>query len=110
MRVTSWASRPIRPNRSPAEIIKQELPIDILEFFFLTPLPGSEDHKKLALAGVPMDPDMNNYDLEHPCTAHPIMSKEEWTQVYHDTWKRYYTDEHVETVLRRGVASGLNPR
>ena len=29
------------------EIIKQELPIDILEFFFLTPLPGSEDHKKL---------------------------------------------------------------
>ena len=27
------------------EIIKRELPIDILEFFFLTPLPGSEDHK-----------------------------------------------------------------
>jgi radical SAM superfamily enzyme YgiQ (UPF0313 family) len=92
------------------EIIKRELPIDILEFFFLTPLPGSEDHKKLALARVPMDPDMNKYDLEHPCTAHPIMSKEEWTWVYHDTWKRYYTDEHVETVLRRGAASGLNPR
>ena len=28
------------------EIIKRELPIDILEFFFLTPLPGSEDHKR----------------------------------------------------------------
>src|SRR5438309_11235097 len=27
------------------EIIKRELPVDILEFFFLTPLPGSEDHK-----------------------------------------------------------------
>ena len=27
------------------EIIKRELPLDILEFFFLTPLPGSEDHK-----------------------------------------------------------------
>jgi radical SAM superfamily enzyme YgiQ (UPF0313 family) len=92
------------------EIIKRELPIDILEFFFLTPLPGSEDHKKLALARVPMDPDMNKYDLEHPCTAHPLMSKEEWIKVYHDTWKRYYTDEHVETILRRGVASGLNPR
>jgi hypothetical protein len=92
------------------EIIKRELPIDILEFFFLTPLPGSEDHKKLALARVPMDPDMNKYDLEHPCTAHPIMSKEAWIKVYYDTWKRYYTDEHVETILRRGVASGLNPR
>ncbi len=29
------------------EIIKKELPIDILEFFYLTPLPGSEDHKNL---------------------------------------------------------------
>ena len=26
------------------EIIKRELPLDLLEFFFLTPLPGSEDH------------------------------------------------------------------
>ena len=29
------------------EIIKKELPLDILEFFCLTPLPGSEDHKVL---------------------------------------------------------------
>ena len=29
------------------EIIKRELPLDILEFFILTPLPGSEDHQKL---------------------------------------------------------------
>ena len=62
------------------EIIKKELPLDILEFFFLTPLPGSEDHKNLYLKGVPMDPDMNNYDLEHVCTGHPRMSDEEWKQ------------------------------
>jgi hypothetical protein len=92
------------------EIIKKELPIDILEFFCLTPLPGSEDHKNLYLRKVAMDPDMNKYDLEHVCTAHPIMSDEAWSKVYRDAWKRYYTDEHVETVLRRGVASGLNPR
>jgi hypothetical protein len=92
------------------EIIKKELPIDILEFFCLTPLPGSEDHKILHLRGVTMDPDMNNYDLEHVCTGHPIMSKEAWLQVYRDAWRRYYTDEHVETILRRAVASGLNPK
>jgi hypothetical protein len=34
------------------DIIEKELPIDILEFFCLTPLPGSEDHKKLHAAGV----------------------------------------------------------
>jgi radical SAM superfamily enzyme YgiQ (UPF0313 family) len=92
------------------EIIKKELPLDILEFFFLTPLPGSEDHKILYLKGVPMDPDMNNYDLEHVCTAHPRMSDQAWREVYHDAWARYYTDEHVETVLRRAVVSGIKPR
>jgi len=92
------------------EIIKRELPIDILEFFFLTPLPGSEDHKTLYLKGVPMDPDMNKYDLEHVCTAHPVMSADTWRGVYRDAWARYYSDDHVETVLRRAVASGLNPR
>ena len=91
------------------EIIKKELPIDLLEFFYLTPLPGSEDHKKLYLGEVPMDPDMNKYDLEHACTAHPKMSKEEWMGTYADAWARYYTDEHVETIMRRAVASGLNP-
>jgi hypothetical protein len=91
------------------EIIKNDLPIDILEFFFLTPLPGSADHKKLYLNGVPMEPDMNKYDLEHACTAHPRMSKEEWEQVYNDAWARYYSDEHVETIFRRAAATGIRP-
>ena len=56
-------------------IIQRELPIDILEFFCLTPLPGSEDHQVLWKSGVAMDPDLNNYDVEHVCTAHPRMSQ-----------------------------------
>ncbi len=89
------------------EIIKRELPVDILEFFYLTPLPGSEDHKNLHVRGIAMDPDMNKYDLENVCTSHPIMSEETWHQVYRDAWTRYYTPEHVETVLRRARVSGL---
>jgi len=89
------------------EIIKRELPVDILEFFYLTPLPGSEDHKNLYTRGIAMDPDMNKYDLENVCTSHPIMSEETWHQVYRDAWLRYYTPEHVETVLRRARVSGL---
>ena len=110
MPAISSASRPTR-RRSIArdiEIIKKELPVDILEFFYLTPLPGSEDHKNLHTRGVPMDPDMNKYDLEHACTAHPLMSKETWKKVYADAWTRYYTDEHVETIMRRAVVSGIN--
>jgi pyruvate-formate lyase-activating enzyme len=89
------------------ETIKRELPIDILEFFFLTPLPGSEDHKTLLTRGVPMAADMNIYDLEHACTAHPRMSQQQWERAYHDAWASYYSPDHVETIMRRAFASGL---
>ena len=92
------------------EIIKRELPLDILELFCLTPLPGSADHKTLVEQGVDMDPDMNIYDLEHVCTAHPKMSKEEWIGAYRDSWERYYSFEHLETLMRRAAAFGRNPK
>jgi hypothetical protein len=57
-----------------------------------------------------MDPDMNKYDLEHACTAHPLMSKEAWERVYADAWTRYYSDAHVETIMRRAVISGISNR
>ena len=91
------------------EVIKRELPVDLLEFFYLTPLPGSEDHKKLHESGVAMDEDLNKYDLNHDVTAHPVMSRGEWRATYHAAWKTYYTDEHVETVLRRCIATGTSP-
>ena len=86
------------------EIIKRELPLDILEFFFLTPLPGSEDHKVLWQKGVWMDPDMNKYDLNHRVSHHPKMSDAEWEDAYRAAWLAYYTPEHVRTIMRRSAA------
>jgi len=91
------------------KIVQRELPLDLLEFFCLTPLPGSEDHKKLHLAGVAMDPDMNKYDLEHVTTGHATMSKAEWERAYRLAWETYYTPEHMKTVMRRAVATGISP-
>ena len=85
------------------EIIKNELPLDGLEFFCLTPLPGSEDHRTHVERDAWSEPDMNKYDLEHVTMDHPLMSKEEWQRVYRNAWKQYYTDEHVERVLRRAA-------
>ena len=90
------------------DVIKRELPVDLLEFFYLTPLPGSEDHLKLFRAGAPLDPDMNKYDLNHVCTTHPRMSREEWDRAYKLAWQRYYTIDHVETILRRVATAGAN--
>jgi radical SAM superfamily enzyme YgiQ (UPF0313 family) len=90
------------------DVIKRELPVDLLEFFYLTPLPGSEDHLKLFKAGAPLDPDMNKYDLNHICTTHPKMSREEWDRAYKMAWQRYYTIDHVETILRRVAKTRAN--
>jgi len=94
--------------RHDIEIVKHELPLDILEFFVLTPLPGSEDHKVLADKNVAMDPDLNKYDLEHIVTAHPNMSRKAWEDIYLEAWKLYYTRAHIETILKRARAKGIN--
>ncbi len=90
------------------DVVKRELPVDILEFFFLTPLPGSEDHQKLHRAGVAMDDDLNRYDLNHVTTAHSTMSRTEFERVYAAAWSRYYTLDHVETIMRRAAVSGIS--
>src|SRR3569623_729187 len=83
------------------DVIKRELPVDLLEFFYLTPLPGSEDHLKLRRAGAWLDPDLNKYDLNHICTPHPKMSREEWDRAYEEAWLSYYAIDHIEPLLRR---------
>jgi hypothetical protein len=88
-------------------IIQKELPLDIIEFFCLTPLPGSEDHQILWKKGVAMDADLNRYDVEHVCTAHPRMSRDEWEAIYHEAWSLYYTPEHMKVLLRRAAATGV---
>ncbi len=91
------------------EIIKKELPVDLLEFFFLTPFPGSEDHQKLHTAGIAMDEDLNQYDANHAVTAHPKMSKENWEETCLKAWKSFYTYEHAETIVKRAMATGTSP-
>jgi len=88
-------------------IIQRELPLDGLEFFCLTPLPGSEDHQTLWKAGVTMDDDLNTYDVEHVCTGHAKMSGDEWRNIYREAWGLYYSPEHMKTLLRRAAATGV---
>jgi hypothetical protein len=103
------------PGDTPASIerdigiIQRELPIDLLEFFILTPLPGSADHKKLHLAGAPLERDMNRYDVVHVTTPHPVMSDAELLDIYRRAWDLYYSPRHVETVLRRAKTWGYDP-
>ncbi len=92
------------------EIIKNELPLDAIYFTYLTPLPGSEDHKMLYEAGGYLDPDMNKYDLHQRVSHHPIMSDDEWEEAIDMAWKHYYTRDHMITVLKRVYGFGSNKR
>jgi hypothetical protein len=37
------------------------------------------------------------------------MSRREWEHTYRTCWRTYYSTEHIETVLRRAVATGVSP-
>jgi hypothetical protein len=94
--------------RRDIEIIQRELPLDIVEWVILTPLPGSEDHKIMWKKGDWMGPDLNNYDFEHVVANHGRMSRDEWQAIYHEAWTLYYSREHVERLMRRGAANGVS--
>jgi hypothetical protein len=98
------------PQRIAQDIatVQRELPVDLLEFFILTPLPGSAD-QALDAQGVWMDPDMNKYDLEHVTTGHSQMTAAEWQKIYRDSWDLYYSQDHIERMFRRAKASDIKP-
>jgi radical SAM superfamily enzyme YgiQ (UPF0313 family) len=103
------------PNDTPERLardiktVQDELAIDLLEFFILTPLPGSADHQQLSKDGIWMDPDMNKYDLEHVTTGHATMSDGDWQALYRRAFELYYSPEHIERMMRRAKASGIKP-
>jgi hypothetical protein len=35
------------------------------------------------------------------------MSREQWEAIYRESWSLYYTPKHMETLLRRAVATPL---
>ena len=79
----------------------KEIGFDIVSFFFLTPLPGSEDHVRQYVAGVPMDEDLNNYDSFQPVVDHPRMSRKQWREAYDHAWRKFYTARQMTAALRR---------
>ena len=91
-------------------IIQRELPIDIMEFFMLTPLPGSKDHQEMYLRGERMEADTNKYDAEHATADHLRMTAAEWQNIYQRAWHLYYSPSHIETLIKRAIASGMRSR
>lgn len=80
--------------------VLQEIGFDIVSFFILTPLPGSEDHVRAYVRGVAMDADLSGYDSFHLVTDHPRMTRQEMVSTLYECFRRFYTRQHMVKQLR----------
>ena len=102
--ITGFPNDTIESIMRDMEVIKRELPIDVLEIFFLTPLPGSEDHQKLFRAGDGWSPiSTSTTSITSPPNIRGCRA-EEWNRAYDELWRTYYSYEHCETIMRRAAA------
>jgi hypothetical protein len=81
--------------------LQNELGVDHVSFFMLTPIPGSLDHTRMAQSGEYMHPDLNAYDSFHETIRHPNFAPGEWYAAYKKAWKDFYTFDHMRKVLAR---------
>lgn len=70
-------------------------------FFMKTLLPGSEDHVRAVVAGVPIDPDFTKLDSFHATSPHPLMTKAQWEETYRQASPQFYSPENMITALKR---------
>jgi radical SAM superfamily enzyme YgiQ (UPF0313 family) len=79
--------------------LKQDLGVEQVSFFMLTPLPGSQDHARMVNAGEYMDPDLNKYDAFHETTRHPNFAPGEWYATYRKAWRSFYSFDYMRHIL-----------
>jgi radical SAM superfamily enzyme YgiQ (UPF0313 family) len=77
-------------GRIAAQTLKK-IGFDIVSFFILTPLPGTEDQIRSAKEGAIIDWDFNNLDSQHVTLKHEKLDKASWLQAYRDAFSGFYS-------------------
>jgi len=95
-------------GRIAAKALKR-LGFDIVSFFILTPLPGTEDQIRSAKEGAIIDWDFNNLDSQHVTLRHEKLDKHSWLQAYREAFLGFYTlPRLLHTVLTVAAGRGLS--
>ena len=81
----------------------REMRPDRAAFFMMTPLPGSEDHRRMIEAGAQIASDYNLFDSCHETMLHPAMKEGAWTRAYRSAWERFYSFENMKAILSRAT-------
>ncbi len=81
--------------------LQNELGVDHVSFFMLTPIPGSRDHIRMVQSGEYMHPDLNTYDSFHETVRHPNFAPGELHAAYRKAWSDFYSFDYMRKVLAR---------
>ncbi len=87
----------------------RQLGFDIVSFFIMTPLPGTEDQIRYAKEGQITDWDFNNLDSQHVTLKHDKMDRSMWMRTYTDAFKIFYSPWRLlHTVFTVAGGRGLS--
>jgi radical SAM superfamily enzyme YgiQ (UPF0313 family) len=84
----------------------RKLGFDIVSFFIMTPLPGTEDQVRYAKDGQIVDWDFNNLDSQHVTLKHERLDRDSWMRAYREAFTGFYSFPRLlKTIFT--VAGGL---
>ncbi len=88
-------------------IIRAGDPLDLTEFFILTPLPGPKS-PALVKRGVRLEQDTDQYNVCHVTVDDPLMTRSELYHVFRAARRQYYSAADVKTMFMRARITGSN--
>ncbi|MGH7865426.1 MAG: B12-binding domain-containing radical SAM protein [Candidatus Binataceae bacterium] len=94
-------------GRIAAQTLKK-IGFDIVSFFIMTPLPGTEDQVRYAQEGAIIDWDFNNLDSQHVTLKHDLMDSDSWLRAYREAFSSFYSvPRFVREILTVSGGRGL---
>jgi radical SAM superfamily enzyme YgiQ (UPF0313 family) len=71
--------------------VLRKLGFDIVSFFIMTPLPGTEDQIRYTKENAIIDWDFNQLDSQHVTLKHELLDPHSWMQAYREAFAGFYT-------------------
>jgi hypothetical protein len=85
----------------------RKIGFDIVSFFIMTPLPGTEDQVRYAKEGAITDWDFNQLDSQHVTLKHDKLDRHTWMRAYREAFIGFYSiPKLIHTIFT--VAAGRN--
>jgi radical SAM superfamily enzyme YgiQ (UPF0313 family) len=87
----------------------KKIGFDIVSFFIMTPLPGTEDQVRYKNEGAIIDWDFNNLDSQHVTLKHDKLDTDSWLQAYREAFRGFYSvPQLLHTIFTVAGGRGLS--